>query len=364
MGGPAPHSIPIPSGPDNLCHNNITGRSAGPRTAPGSVAKGGWKPMDAHLSCPRGHRWPLPDARVGASSLLICPVCGPDRRGPTERTRWGRGGLLAGRPADGASAHLPRACRDAPQVAGYEILCEIGRGGMGVVYQARQLKLNRVVALKMILDDCRDRPPEYARFLSEAEVIAGLNHPNIVQIHEIGEADGRPFFSLEFVEGGSLAQRLRGSDPLPPRQAARLIADLARGVDAAHRQGVVHRDLKPANVSSLAAAADAPVGECTPKITDFGLAKRRGERRQDHRRLHPRHALLHGPRTGGRPGRGGRPRLRRLFARRHPLRAAHRPAAVPGRHAAGHHAARPLRRPRRPDVSSGAGRRTIWKSSV
>ena len=156
------------------------------------------------------------------------------------------------------------------------LLRELGRGGMGVVYQARQLKLNRVVALKMILDDCRDRPQEYARFLSEAEVIAGLNHPNIVQIYEIGEAEGRPFFSLEFVEGGNLAQRLRGSDPLPPRPAGRLIADLARGVDAAHRQGVVHRDLKPANVL-LAGLPAAPIEECTPKITDFGLAKRRGE---------------------------------------------------------------------------------------
>ncbi len=161
-------------------------------------------------------------------------------------------------------------------MAGYEVLRELGRGGMGVVYQARQLKLNRVVALKMILDDCRDRPQEYARFLSEAEVIAGLNHPNIVQIYEIGEAEGRPFFSLEFVEGGNLAQRLRGSDPLPPRPAGRLIADLARGVDAAHRQGVVHRDLKPANVL-LAGLPAAPIEECTPKITDFGLAKRRGE---------------------------------------------------------------------------------------
>ncbi len=164
----------------------------------------------------------------------------------------------------------------APIVPGYDILCELGRGGMGVVYQARQLKLNRVVALKMILDACRDRPQEYARFLSEAEVIAGLNHPNIVQIYEIGEADGRPFFSLEYVEGGSLAQRLSRGGRLPSRQAARLIADLARAVDAAHRQGVVHRDLKPGNVL-LDGPADAPIGECTPKITDFGLAKRHGD---------------------------------------------------------------------------------------
>ena len=175
--------------------------------------------MDAHLSCPRGHCWPLPDARVGASSLLLCPVCGPIA---AARLSEHDGAAADSLPGDQPTVRLrtfPRACRDAPQVAGYEVLCELGRGGMGVVYQARQLKLNRVVALKMILDDCRDRPPEYARFLSEAEVIAGLNHPNIVQIHEIGEADGRPFFSLEFVAGGSLAQRCAG--PTRCRRARR-----------------------------------------------------------------------------------------------------------------------------------------------
>ncbi len=235
--------------------------------------------MDAHLSCPRGHCWPLPDARAGASSLLVCPVCGPIAAVRLSEHNAAGSDATDSLPGDHPTVRLrafSRGCRDAPQVAGYEILRELGRGGMGVVYQARQLQLNRVVALKMILDDRPDRPQEYARFLSEAEVIAGLNHPNIVQIHEIGEAEGRPFFSLEFVQGGSLAQRLRGSDPLPPRQAARLILDLAWGVDAAHRQGVVHRDLKPANVL-LAGAPNAPLGECTPKITDFGLAKRRGE---------------------------------------------------------------------------------------
>ena len=159
-----------------------------------------------------------------------------------------------------------------PQVAGYEILREIGRGGMGVVYLARQKTLNRLVALKMILGGSKIRPQEHARFLAEAEVIANLAHPNIVQIYEIGEAAGRPFFSLEYVDGGTLAQRLRGV-PLPPAQAARLVADLARAVDAAHRQGVVHRDLKPANIL-MAGAPDVLAGLCTPKITDFGLAKR------------------------------------------------------------------------------------------
>ncbi|HVS34680.1 MAG TPA: serine/threonine-protein kinase [Gemmataceae bacterium] len=217
--------------------------------------------MDAQRGRPQGHCRPLSDVEFDADAQLAGAPA-PQRPDANQLTmRLG--------------PH-PRGCRDAPTVDGYEILGEIGRGGMGVVYQARQLKLNRVVALKMILDDCCDRPHEYARFLSEAEVIAGLNHPNIVQIYEIGEADGRPFFSLEFVEGGSLAQHVRGAGPLPPRQAARIIADLARGVDAAHRQGVVHRDLKPANVL-LAGGPAASIGEYTPKITDFGLAKRHGD---------------------------------------------------------------------------------------
>ena len=235
--------------------------------------------MDAHLTCPRGHRWPLPDAPAWADGapLLVCPVCGPiaearlctgdapfvhdsfvEEERPTLALHAFRGG-----PADDPP----------PQVAGYEILSEVGRGGMGVVYQARQKTLNRVVALKMILGACRHLPREQARFLVEAEVIASLRHPNIVQIHEIGEADGRPFFSLEYVEGGSLAARLRGQ-PLPPRQAARLIAAVARAVDAAHRQGVVHRDLKPANVLLAGDGPDAPLEKCTPKVADFGLAKR------------------------------------------------------------------------------------------
>jgi tetratricopeptide (TPR) repeat protein/predicted Ser/Thr protein kinase len=151
-----------------------------------------------------------------------------------------------------------------PAVPGYEVLGVLGRGGMGVVYQARQTSLRRLVALKMILAGGHASGEQRARFRTEAEAAARLQHPNVVQIHEVGEHDGLPFFCLEFVDGGSLASRLDGT-PWPPRQAAQLLETLARAVHAAHQRGIVHRDLKPANVLL---AEDG-----TPKITDFGLAK-------------------------------------------------------------------------------------------
>src|SRR5437763_1458561 len=127
-------------------------------------------------------------------------------------------------------------------VAGYAVLGELGRGGMGVVYLARQTALNRLVALKMTLS-ARTCGQDLERFRSEALAVARLRHPNIVQIYEVGEHDGQPFFSLEFCEGGSLEDRLTGR-PLPPSQAARLVLTLAHAVQAAHEAGVVHRDLK------------------------------------------------------------------------------------------------------------------------
>ena len=153
-------------------------------------------------------------------------------------------------------------------VPGYEIVRELGRGGMGVVYQARQTKLNRLVALKMILAGGHAGAADLARFHTEAEAIARLRHPNIVQVYEVGEHEGKPYFSLEFCGGGSLEKKLNGT-PLPPKEAASLLETLARAMQAAHEQKVIHRDLKPANVLL---AEDG-----TPKITDFGLAKKLDE---------------------------------------------------------------------------------------
>src|SRR3954469_10748468 len=152
-----------------------------------------------------------------------------------------------------------------PQVPGYEVEAVLGRGGMGVVFRARHLRLGRIVALKMALAGAYAGPQERERFQREAEAVAGLRHPNVVQIYDVGDAEGQPYFTMEFVEGGSLAQKLAGT-PQPARQAAALAATLAEAVQVAHRGGVVHRDLKPGNILL---AADG-----TPKISDFGLARR------------------------------------------------------------------------------------------
>jgi serine/threonine-protein kinase len=144
------------------------------------------------------------------------------------------------------------------------VLGVLGRGGMGIVYRARHVRLKRLVALKMIRSVETPGPLEQERFRGEAEAVARLQHPNVVQIFEVGEAEGQPFLALEYVEGGSLANKLAGT-PLPVREAAQLAETIARAVHAAHGQGVIHRDLKPANVLLTK--------DGVPKITDFGLAK-------------------------------------------------------------------------------------------
>jgi eukaryotic-like serine/threonine-protein kinase len=184
-----------------------------------------------------------------------------------------------------------------PAILGYRIVARLGRGGMGVVYKAIHLALNRPVALKMLGGSVHGLDDETrARFRKEAEALASLRHPNIVPVYEVGEADGLPFFTMELVEGGDLATRIRTNRP-GPAEAARIAAQLARGVQAAHEAGILHRDLKPSNVllaipESTGSRFDEespsrPSGPeyRVPKIADFGLAKRFGAGRGDDRTM-------------------------------------------------------------------------------
>src|SRR5262249_44173460 len=184
-----------------------------------------------------------------------------------------------------AEPGVTRRSARAPNVPGYEILEELGRGGMGVVYRARHLALGRVVALKMVLAGAHAGAAQRRRFRAEAESAARLSHPHIVQVYEVGEQDGCPYLSLEYVEGGNLHDLLSRSRPAPA-EAAALAEQLARAVDYAHRRRAVDGALRPANGllsfrrggeggGGADALPSAPrLTECDPKITDFGIAKR------------------------------------------------------------------------------------------
>jgi tetratricopeptide (TPR) repeat protein len=239
------------------------------------------------LTCRRGHQWPEPPGDVSVTAQLpVCPECGAEVEAPSATPSVSPSQTLTLPDPPPATPLTPRRL----VVPGYEILEELGRGGMGVVYKARQTKLQRLVALKMIRAGVQAGSEELLRFRIEAEAVAAVQHPNIVQIYEVGEHDGCPFFSLEYVAGGSLQQRL-AAGPVAPPEAAVLIETLARAVHHAHLRGVIHRDLKPANIllrsksetqnpksETKTAEPHSDLGfrisYLEPKITDFGLAKR------------------------------------------------------------------------------------------
>src|SRR5213594_3006597 len=205
----------------------------------------------------------------------VCPQC--ELRGAlnlsTDATQIASGPLAqVGEPSSLATVTHPEG-GEVPGVfssrrfGDYELLEEIAQGGMGIVYKARQMSLNRMVAVKMILAGQFATAQIAQRFRGEAAAAGTLQHPNIVAIHEIGMHEGQHFFSMDYVEGQNLAQFV-GLRPLPPAKAARYVKLIAEAIHYAHQQGILHRDLKPSNV--LVDASDQP------RITDFGLAKRFG----------------------------------------------------------------------------------------
>lgn len=300
--------------------------------------------MPTENLCPDGHLWHVQAGEHPGQQSLVCLICGlvadfvSDDVAPTYQSQPGDSGSgivssSALLPDAEPAAHDPTlhmikddantrrdlypisTPADREIVPGYEILRELGRGGMGVVYKARQVSLQRVVALKMILSGAHARERDLDRFRSEAQAVANLHHPNIVEIYEFGEHEGLPYYSLEYVEGGSLSRKIRGR-AFPPMEAARIAEELARAIQYCHQRGVIHRDLKPSNIllqkkseiqdpkSEMADPTKTPgstgdtgnwkaffpnvprascgssspdvgirISEFDPKISDFGLAK-------------------------------------------------------------------------------------------
>jgi eukaryotic-like serine/threonine-protein kinase len=238
--------------------------------------------------------WPSTPEPAERQERAVAPPAsdassGPDKTGDSTFALpvW----RAAGPSNPARSASVPRSSRSGSQAAGlpivdgYVLLSELGRGGMGVVYKARHEKLKRTVALKMVSIHPRDDSQDLVRFQAEAEAVARLHHPNIVQIFEVGDQDGLPYLALEFVTGGTLKNRLEGR-PQPIRAAAQLVQQLARAAHAAHQRGIVHLDLKPANIllqptppsenwlNATAGAIEANQVYGVPKVNDFGVARR------------------------------------------------------------------------------------------
>ncbi len=244
--------------------------------------------MPRLMTCPRGHRWQA--ATEKADATADCPFCSKVALGKAPSQADAEGPTLVATPAPAGAVPAY-----APSIPGYEIQGVLGTGGMGVVYKAYQTSLKRTVALKMLLNEAA-KADILNRFRAEAEAVAQLQHPNIVQIYEIGDHLGRPFFAMEFVDGTSLGRALK-QGLFPFRESAQIIATLAEAIHCAHERGIIHRDLKPANIllpsgersvvsgvvvsgktdpsiPSPLTTHNSPLTTNQAKITDFGLAKR------------------------------------------------------------------------------------------
>jgi eukaryotic-like serine/threonine-protein kinase len=206
--------------------------------------------MSESRSCPS-----CGDALVGTSARGLCKRC-------LGRLAFARETTFDALPED---FRAPRSKHDSRAFGDYELIDEIARGGMGIVYRARQRSLGRSVALKMLLQGPLASPETIQRFLAEAEAVAQLQHPNIVAIYETGEEEGQHFFSMEYIDGRNLSELVK-ENPLPAETAGRYVSTIAQAIDYAHSKGILHRDLKPSNV-----LIDA---KGQPRVTDFGLARR------------------------------------------------------------------------------------------
>jgi len=259
--------------------------------------------MPRLLTCPQGHQWELPETEGGGSAVqLLCPVCGtpqiadPRPIASAETGTYHPAGvnpseaetLVSKTPSDANSSEPPEALpapqlsTPAPEIPGYEIVGELGRGGMGMVFKARQTKLERLVALKILPQETSADSTFAERFTREARALARLNHPNIVSVYDFGQTGTLSYFVMEYVDGVNLRQLLRAG-PIAPRDVLQIMSQICDALQYAHDEGIVHRDIKPENILRDKRGR--------VKIADFGIAKLLARKTTDYTLTGPWHVI-------------------------------------------------------------------------